>query len=204
MHNFDQFSFCVINTYFCDNCNFCFVLFFPIFSQIKQEQSITVNNLLSKLEEKVLAVAASTGDNIRASVNDNLMGGLGWLPVLTFGEMHIPIRYNGEMGSCNAEFMAVFETTKNKIIRRICNSCPDDDYKDIYYRRLTSITNSKLLIMLKYGHFDPFYHGVTNVCFQDFTLHSTYEHAKAGTNQWEHCHPLGPVSTSQTYMCTMA
>ena len=197
MHNFDKFSFCVINTYFCDNCNFFFVLFFPIFSQIKQEQSITVNNLLSKLEEKVLAVAASTGDNIRASVNDNLMGGLGWLPVLSSGEMGIPTRF--------AEFMALFETTKNKIIRRICNSCPDDDYKDIYYRRLTSVNNRKLLNMLRNGHFDlSEYHGVTNVCFQDFTLHSTYEDAKAGTNQWEHCHPLGPVSTSQTYMCTMA
>lgn len=165
----------------------------PMLRQIKQEQSITVNNLLSELEEKVLAVAASTGDNIRASVNGNLMGGLGWLPVLTSGEMSIPTRYNGEISNRNAEFMALFETTKNKIIRRICNSCPDDDYKDIYYRRLTSVNNRKLLNMLRNGHFDlSEYHGVTNVCFQDFTLHSTYEDAKAGTNQWQYCHPLGP------------
>ena len=51
-----------------------------------------MNNLLSELEEKVLAVAASTGDNIRASVNDIIEGGLGWLPVATNGEMQIPIR----------------------------------------------------------------------------------------------------------------
>ena len=158
-----------------------------------------MNSLLSKLEEKVLAVAASEGDNIRASVNEIIQGpGLGWIPIITNGDM-------SSQSQRNTEFMVLFETSKNKIIRRICNSCPDDDYKDIYYRRLTSVNNRKLLNMLRNGHFDlSEYHGVTNVCFQDFTLHSTYEDAKAGTNQWEHCHPLGPVSTSQTYMCTMA
>ena len=155
-----------------------------------------MNNLLSELEEKVLAVAASEGDNIRASVNEIIQGpGLGWIPIITNGDM-------SSQSQRNAEFMALFETSKNKIIRRICNSCPDDDYKDIFYRRLTSTYNRQLLTMLKNGKFDHSeYNGVTNMCFQDFTLHSRYEDAKGGTNQWQHCHPggEGQVSTAQTF-----
>lgn len=158
-----------------------------------------MNSLMSELEQQVMAIAMSDGDDISASVDESIQGpAFGWIPIITNGEM-------SSQSHRNAEFMPLFETAKDKIIRRICNSCPDNEYKDIFYRRLTSTYNRQLLTMLRNGKFDNSeYNGVTNRCFLDFTLHSRYEDAKGGTNQWEHCHPAGAVSTAQTYMCTLA
>ena len=94
------------------------------------------------------------------------------------------------------EFMALWWASPNRIIRRLCQSCDDPDYKEIYYRRTNEdgMTRKILDIMID-GNFvstncvDAETCRTSNQCNVDFTLHSTYVDAKGGTEKWKQCCP---------------
>ena len=83
----------------------------------------------------------------------------------------------------NSIFTEIIEALEVPIVRRICPSCTGS-HKDIYYRRLTTpIPESfNLLDTLMNNWFDT-----DNVLNVDFSLHSTYSDALAGTNGWTFC-----------------
>jgi hypothetical protein len=68
-----------------------------------------------------------------------------------------------------------------KIIRRVCNDCPDS-HKEIYYKRLTDDSNIDYFNLLAYS-----WVSTNNVLNKDFKLYSTFEDAKLDKNPWKVC-----------------
>jgi hypothetical protein len=68
----------------------------------------------------------------------------------------------------------------NPILLRVCPECKQT-HKKVYYRRLTPVDNVDLLhcIVHRRDNCDG-----QNVWKKDFTLHSTYEDAVAGIDEW--------------------
>jgi len=87
------------------------------------------------------------------------------------------------------------------IIRRICDSCSTESHRDIYYRRLTELPPMGSDAAAGEVYFiDTFmnnwFDNINGVKFNemgvDFTLHSTFEDAKAGKNPWLFCNYNDP------------
>ena len=79
-------------------------------------------------------------------------------------------------------FNNYFAASPTKILKRTCTSC-NDDFKEVYYKRLTPLTSDAHKIFAQYG-WDK---GDNNVRGTDFDLFSTYKDALAGTNAWNFC-----------------
>lgn len=161
----------------------------PFFRAIHIEQNIKVNTLLTPSEQAAISkMKWEDGEDVRANATEVMEVGTGWTPFIAEGIMKTPLVRS-------SEFMALFEVSPHRIIRRVCPSC-DDEFKDIYYKRLTDTYSKHLRTMLHLDKFDhEEYKGTTNECWVDFTLHSTYEDAINGVNPWTHCHPGRGFST---------
>jgi len=156
----------------------------PFFRRVNVEQKVELDAMLSKAE--------------MASIRDQNNGTLYTEVKTGWAQVH----GSGSLASADVrkvEFMALYAVAKNKIIRRRCDSC-NKAYADIYYRRITDTgVHHKLLAMMVGEHYG--FHAsdcgegetkceVSNVCYEDFTLHSSYDEAVNGTNAWEFCHTV--------------
>ena len=100
------------------------------------------------------------------------------------------------------------------VIRRQCDSC-DTSHQDIYYRRTEQTgvggMHRKLLQMMMgadYGfHSSDCGTGdtecqISNLCDEDFTLHSTYQDAINNANPWQACRTIDFGQGNDMYTST--
>lgn len=102
-----------------------------------------------------------------------------WIPALTLG--HPDNSYNGQtIDIGQTSFNTLFQESTYYIIKRECTACIDD-YKVIYYKRLTNPSS-----------FEPYeymkrWKSHDNEINVNFALYSTLEDAIADTNRWQFC-----------------
>ena len=80
------------------------------------------------------------------------------------------------------QFMALFNASTNKIVRRVCKSCWES-HREIYYKRITPVPSTLDL----YDTFLNNWFSTDNVLNEDFELYSNYEDALSGDNKWTYC-----------------
>ena len=150
----------------------------PFFRQINVEQNIEMRKIISAHELEQMRLADEPLDPVISS---------GWVTVSARGAMRDPNKRR------RTEFMSLWWASPNRIIRRLCESCDNPRYKEIYYRRITEDGMTKRILG---AMIDGPFNGdaclddactTTNECYTDFTLHSTYKDAKEGVNEWKHC-----------------
>jgi hypothetical protein len=82
-------------------------------------------------------------------------------------------------------------TERHCIILRICDSCPDESHRSIYYKRKTALPSEQQVYLL--DMFMNNWSSESNVMVDDenpdgdFMLFSSYDDALAETNAWEYC-----------------
>jgi len=105
-----------------------------------------------------------------------------WEPVYSRGllEYYGPTPY-----ATNDQFMALFNASPNKIVRRICKSC-FKSHSDIYYKRLTTVPNN---VTDFFSYFLTDWVEEQNILGTDFDLYSSYELALNETDydKWRYC-----------------
>ena len=85
------------------------------------------------------------------------------------------------MGS-KEEFVSLFDSSPNKIVRRICRQCWET-HRDIYYKRITPVPTT----LDFYDNLLNNWLSVDNTLNVDFELYSSYEDALASQNKWTFC-----------------
>lgn len=99
---------------------------------------------------------------------------LGWTLGLSKGSYG-----NKDMGA--TEFNQLFWASPNKIVKRLCSKCAAD-YKEIFYRRYTSVTSFPV-----YDYMKQNWKLQNNLINRDFGIFSSYTDALAKRNAWKFC-----------------
>jgi len=165
----------------------------PFFRQIKLEQNVEMDALITEAELKAIRKANEPMEPPMAS---------GWSVVASYGSLKSSFERK-------PEFVHNLYSSPNGIVRRICSSCENSIYKEVYYKRKTS-TISKWLLFAMIGDtrenskrnadftdwciadvIQSDTCGTENRCFIDYDLFSTYEDAKANRYPWAYCQHAG-------------
>ena len=108
-----------------------------------------------------------------------------WVPIVGYGKLNIPGERNGvhiEYNNFVNKAPELLYQSANSIIRRICLDC-DTRFKDIYYKRYTSVGGFDIW----YSLLRDFKQEPKNVQDLDYNIFSTYEEAVNDENAWEFC-----------------
>ena len=81
------------------------------------------------------------------------------------------------------EFNALFASSKTKIFKFLCTSCPASTHQEIYYKRVTPMKDLNL-----YENVYTHWKDANNQINVDFKLYSSYENAINDQNKWSYCY----------------